>query len=297
MQSKQNRGTLGGSIGMALAVVVGILSSSAGVAAAELNLNTSIDVTTVTANPPTNDGLGYAAVGFDGTNYWVAKWASDTISRITPAGVLVDTFTIPGLTGTRSFTWDGSNLWAGNSTTTIYCIDPATKALCTSGTTTVPGPASGARYVSWDPTADGGVGGFWTGNFNTDIILISMIGTTLATIPAAGLPGGLYGISFDNTTDPGQPFLWLFHQGGTNNCELTAVDVPSGTMRPSTQDLLASAPSLTSGLAGGVFLAQGGIFPTGSSVLALIQGTPNNYLLGFDPAPAYPVQLQQVTIE
>jgi hypothetical protein len=260
---------------------------------------TTIDITALIADPnavPPEEGLGHAAVGFDGTDYWVAKWASATISRISTAGVLVDTFEIAGLTGTRSFTADGTYLYAGNTTSTIYRIDPSTRTLAPPHIT-VSGFVT-ARYASYDPTADSGNGGFWIGNFNTDIVLIDRSGNALTTIPAAGLPGGRYGVAFDNATAAG-PILWMFYQGGlTGQCELGAIDLPSGAVRPSTQSMDFPALGLTNCLAGGTFLASGsGLRGGGRSLLTLLQGTPANFLLGFDPAPTFPVELQSFSVE
>jgi hypothetical protein len=265
---------------------------------AQLALQTSIDVTTLTfvpddPNPPIDAGTGWAAVGFDGTNYWVAKWASAKMARISQAGVLVDTFEVVGLTGARSFTFDGTNLWAGNATTTITCVSPTTLTTC--GTITAP---AAARYISFDPTADGGNGGFWMGDFNSDIQLIDMAGNNLVTIAAGTLTtSGRYGVAFDNVTDSG-PILWIFYQGGaTSPCELTAIDLPSGAQRPSKQDISLSEPSLTACLAGGTFLAQNPSLPGGISLLTLLQGTPNNFLLGFAPSATFPVELLGFSIE
>lgn len=201
-----------------------------GTANADLALQFTRDIGTPT-------GLtGYAAVGFDGTNFCVARWnsaLSTDISRITPAGALVDTFQIAGLSGTRSLTWDGTQFWAGNATTTLRRVDPVTKTV--TATVTVP---IAARYVTYDPTANSGAGGFWIGNFDTDIVQVSMTGATLATIPAAttAAMGGRYGIAFDNVSGP-TPFLWVFYQtGGPSTASLGIIDLPSGMPRAQVQN-------------------------------------------------------------
>ena len=258
-----------------------------GSANADLAVQFTRDVDAATGNS------GQAAVGFDGTNFWVARWnaaLSTDISRITPAGALVDTFQIAGLSGTRSLTWDGSQFWAGNATTTISRVDPATKTV--TATLTVP---IAARYVTFDPTANSGAGGFWIGDFNSDIQQIDMAGNTLATIPAANLTsvGARYGIAFDNTSGPG-PFLWVFFQtGGPSSASLGVVDLPSGTPRPMFQDIAALTPDATS-LAGGAFLTSGiGMGPT---LLLLAQGAPNT-IVGLTPAANVPVELTTFSVE
>lgn len=258
-----------------------------GSANADLAVQFTRDVTAATGNP------GQAAVGFDGTNFWVARWDASTstdISRITPAGALVDTFQIAGLSGTRSLTWDGSQFWAGNATTTIRRVDPVTKTV--TATLTVP---IAARYVTFDPTANSGAGGFWIGDFGSDIQQVSMAGATLATIPAANTATmtGRYGIAFDNTSGP-SPFLWVFFQtGGPSTASLGIIDLPSGTPRPAFQNIAALTPDPAS-LAGGAFLASGiGMGPT---LLLLAQGTPNT-IVGLTPAANVPVELTTFSVE
>ena len=268
--------------------VAAVTFGFAGAAHADLASQFSYDVTTLTGNS------GHAAVGFDGTNIWTARWSSaisTDISRITPAGAFVDTFQIAGLSGTRSFTWDGSQFWAGNASTTLSRVDPVTKLV--TATLTVP---IAARYVTYDPTADGGAGGFWIGDFSSDIRQVSMTGATLATIPAATIASftSRYGIAFDNVSGP-TPFLWVLFQGtcGTAQSCLGIIDLPSGTPRAAIQDVNATANSVGA-LAGGIFLTNG-IVP-GRTLLTLTQGTPDT-IVGFTPAASVPVSLQSFNVE
>ena len=259
---------------------------------AQVTSQFTIDITTIIDAEIPGEGQGYAAVGFDGTNLWAARWASDRFTRITPAGAYVDSFVIPGLTGTRSMTWDGTHFWIGNATTTIYRVDPTTQMVDT--TVTVPVEA---RYLTFDETADGGNGGFWLGNFNTDIIQIDMSGNLLATIPAATVGfQGRYGLAFDNVTDSG-PILWVFFQEGANTTELGILELPSGNPKPDTQDLFPFMPAgSTSSLAGGIFLTSG-LVSGENTLLALGQGTPVNAIMGFQPAATLPVELIQFEVD
>src|SRR5690606_19843770 len=68
--------------------------------------------------------VGMAASVFFNNEFWVSRWASDTIYRFDTLGALVSEFVISGLSGTRSFTTDGTYIYAGNNTNTIYRIDP-----------------------------------------------------------------------------------------------------------------------------------------------------------------------------
>jgi hypothetical protein len=236
--------------------------------------------------------VGNAAVGFDGTHLWVAKWASADISILLPNGTFVETFQVPGLTGTRSLSWDGSQFWVADNTTTVRRVDPTTRAVTTSITVPV-----ASRYAAFDPTADGGNGGLWIGNFNGDILLVSLTGTTLTTLPATGFPSitGRYSVVFDNVTGA-TPFLWAFFQGGTATTELGIIDLPSGTERSPTQNLLANLGDLTSGLAGGMALTSG-LVSGEPTLLTLVQGTPINVLLGLRPSESLPVELQSFSVD
>ena len=72
--------------------------------------------------------------------------------------------------------------------------------------------------------------------------------------------------------------LWVFYQGGTNNVQLGAIDLPEGTPRAETLDLLAFVPNAVSALAGGLFRTSE--LPGGQNfLLALAQGTPDNAIV------------------
>lgn len=221
-------------------------------------------------------GTGNAGVTPVGLNFWVSRWASDTIWTITAAGTVTGSFTVPGVTGVRSLTTDGSFVYAGANTSNIYKIDPATQTLAS--TISVPSVAN-IRYCTYDPTANSGQGGFWVGTWTTDFTLVSMTGAVLSSVPASshGLTA-TYGLAFDGAS-PGGPYLWAFHQTGvtgTDLADLIQVNIASGS-----QTVLhdVTADMGTPGdLAGGVYV--------NASPLALIgvtQGTAN-LLFSYDIA-------------
>ena len=77
----------------------------------------------------TGGATGMAAVMQIGNDYWVSRWASDSIHRYNLNGQLLQSFVVPGLTGIRSFTYGGSFIYAANNTDTIYRINAFTKTL------------------------------------------------------------------------------------------------------------------------------------------------------------------------
>ena len=234
--------------------------------------------------------LGMAGCNWINGEFWVSRWASDTLYRFDINGSLISEFTIPNLSGTRSFTTDGTNLYAANASNTISIINPTTQTV--TGTITSQASVT-ARHCTYDSTLDNGNGGFWTGNFNTDIVAISMTGTVLSTITTAthGL-GGMYGSAFDNVSTGG-PYLWIFHQGGTAQSEITQLQLPAGTQTGITHDVIGDVGAqigLTSGLAGGLFITDQ-IVPNQWTIGGLCQGTPSNTIFGYelsDPTPSGP---------
>jgi hypothetical protein len=217
--------------------------------------------------------------------FWTSKWASDTMLIWSAAGAFQQKLTIAGLTGVRSLAFDGTYLYAGNNTTTIYRIDPVTKLLAPPHINS--GSANAVRHCSYDPTLDGGAGGFWVGNFATDVDAISMTGTVLSSIPSAahGLVG-MYGSAYDGFT-AGGPYLWVFDQSGTNTSQIERITLATGaTYGLASHDVFmdfSGTNSLTSGLAGGLFITDqlvGGQFSLGG----MIQGTPNNVLFSYELA-------------
>ncbi|MEZ4829359.1 MAG: T9SS type A sorting domain-containing protein [Bacteroidia bacterium] len=229
---------------------------------------------------------GLAGAVFLGTEFWVARWSVDTFYRMNAMGSVLETFTIPNgaatLSGTRAMTTDGTHIYIGNNTTTVYEINPATKTI--SGTFTAP-LAGNIRFITYDSTANNNNGGFWVGNFNTDITLISRTGSVLSSIPASihGL-GGMYGAAVDRFSQGG-PYLWVFHQGGTSSgAEIAQLKLPAGTPTGVSFDVDANLGSL-SGLAGGLFIAKG-IVPNKTTLGGILQAGPDRlfgYELNFVP--------------
>lgn len=217
-------------------------------------------------------GIGNAGVVILGTEMWVAKWASDTISSFTLTGTLNAQFTVPGVTGIRSLTTDGSFIYAGANTSSIFKINPATRTLI--GTINVP-TVPNIRYCTYDPALPG----FWVGSWATDITLVNMTGTATVSVPASShLLTATYGLAYDGV-NPGGPYLWAFHQTGTaNNADLIQVNIASGVQTSVIHDVTSDIG--TSGdLAGGICIVPAPVL----SIVGVLQGTPN-YAFAYDIA-------------
>ncbi len=204
--------------------------------------------------------------------FWTSRWASALLHRWTAAGTLIEEFSIAGVTGTRSLTFDGTYLYAGINTTAIQVIDPVTKTKV--GTITAP---QTVRYISYDPTADGGAGGLWLGNFSTNPQLISMTGTVLNTLTYASLGvTSIYGAAVDNYS-PGGPFLWFWGQGAGAGTPQYLVQVSPATGLPTglQHDVLTDVGvGNVDAIAGGVFCTTG-LVPGFASLGGLLQGAPD----------------------
>lgn len=227
------------------------------------NLNRAIWTIQLDADP-TAIGTSLAGVIWTGTEFWCAKWNSADIYTADASGNLTGNFTISGITGARSFTTDSSYIYIGAAGGSIYKVDPATKTLISTISTSV----TSCRYVTYDPTLNSNAGGFWTGAYGSDITSVSMTGSTLSTISSAthGLTG-IYGMAYDNFSTGG-PFLWAFDQGG-NDADIIQLDMsgsPTGLMHDANSDLGAGG-----GLAGGLFICDN-YFPGTTSIIGINQG-------------------------
>ncbi|RMG74899.1 MAG: hypothetical protein D6722_01855, partial [Bacteroidetes bacterium] len=233
----------------------------------------------ITATPA---AVGNAGAVFVNGEFWVARWQSDTLSRFQADGTYIGAFLIPTsgggtLSGTRAMTTDGTDVFIANNTSTIYRIDTATRTI--SGT--IAAPITQARFLTYDSLANGGNGGLWTGNFNTDITLINLSGGVLQTIPAATHTlGGMYGAAVDNFSTGG-PYLWVFHQtNGPSQGTISQLQLPAGTPTGVFRDVFGDLGGNT-GLAGGLFIANG-IVPGEATLGGVLQGNPNNFLFGYE---------------
>ena len=151
------------------------------------------------------------AVATDGNHFYTATWSSNyshgffryELDGSSPVG-----FSIPGVPlAIRSLTYDGEYFYAGVASMTIYKLDLVNETLVGTITPFCSGVNS-IRHLSYDPTLDGGNGGFWIGDWAT-LGAVSKTGAQL--IPNSATPAleNIYGSAFDNKSDPANPVLWL----------------------------------------------------------------------------------------
>lgn len=137
---------------------------------------------------------------------------------------------------------DGSGteyLWGGKAGNILQKMDSLGNTIATYTHT-------GAIYrtIAWDPNRKG----FWSSDFNTDIVCRDTNGNILGTI--TGSPASKYGMGFDSASTPGQAFLWVWSQsgvtGGTVN-RLHKINITS----PSTTTYTFNLVLPDTGIAGG----------------------------------------------
>lgn len=217
-------------------------------------------------------GVGNAGVVVLGTEVWVSKWASDTISTFSLTGTLTGSFTVPGVTGVRSMTTDGTYIYAGANTAAIYKIDATMHTLV--ATINVPS-VTNVRYCTYNPALPG----FWVGTWATDYTLVDMTGQVSTSVSAAnhGLTN-TYGLALD-AANPGGPYLWAFNQTGTTNAaDLIQVNIATGMQTAAIHDVTLDMGT-PGDLAGGICIVPSPVL----SIVGVLQGT-TNYLFGYDIA-------------
>lgn len=226
---------------------------------------------------------GNAGVCYVNGTYWVSAWASNLIHVLDINGNLMETFSIPGVTGTRSMSWDGTNVYIGTAGTQVFLIDPVSRTI--DNTINIsPTTDATARMVAYDPTLDGGNGGFWTGNFTSDIASFNLSGTQLSLIPAATHGTTLYGGAVDLVT-AGGPYLWIHDQTATGDGDLVVqLQLPSGTPTGLVYDYnISGQPGGNTGIAGGLFISDE-VVPGKVTIIGVDQGTPSDQLFGIELA-------------
>ncbi len=221
-------------------------------------LDFSYDVSTVSA--------GQAGVETDGTYFYTALWASDTIVRYDMSGNLVAKFQVAGVTGLRDLAYDGTHFYGGNSGSDIYQMDftPGAEVLVS----TIAATGTQVRAISYDAASTG----FWVNNWATDIWLVDMSGAIISTITGHGLTD-LYGSAYDDVT-VGGPYLWMFDQAG-NGLNMSQLNIATQTLTGLAYDATPDLP--TGASAGGAFVANIG----GKNILGgLNQG--EHHIFGYD---------------
>ena len=195
------------------------------------------------------------AVETDGNFIYTTNWSgAGVFHKYTMTGTWVSDFTIAGATAIRDLAFDGTYFYGASANMSLKKMDFNTGTLVSTITATCTG-VTGIRHCAYDPTLNSGAGGFWVGNW-TELGAISMTGTQLV----AGVTGNAdcYGSAYDNWSNPSNPRLLLFQQGGSG-VEIHGFDINTLTFSGLAHDA-ADIPGFTAGttLAGGLASYEAG---------------------------------------
>jgi photosystem II stability/assembly factor-like uncharacterized protein len=195
------------------------------------------------------------------TNYKVYRY--DNTGTNGGPGTLVDSLSYVGQC--RDLATDGTYIYGGNASTTVYRFDPNTMA--TLKTFTLSGGA--ARGLAWDPNRKG----FWNCNFSGNIFFHDTTGTLKITL--TNTLTGKYGLAFDSSSVDGSAFIWVWNQESTTANVLYKYLLPAGTLVTSYSFTL---PATSTGTSGGVEVVKN----TDINKVVLLLNYQNVALVGYN---------------
>ena len=223
----------------------------------------------------------------DGTNFYVTKYNSSLIWKISMTGVVLDSFTIAGVTNLKDLAYDGTYFYGGSSGNIIYQMDFNIKYKIA----TISSPNVTVKSISYDPNNDA----FWVGDVGTDLSLVSRSGVVLNTIPAA--THGLlttYGTAFD-TISAGGPYLWALSSSSSSSTTLAQLNVATGTQTGLSHDVTTDI-ALNGGFGGGLWI-QSNLFGNTTTIGGMIRG---KNIFGYDisttAADLYDMELTSIFV-
>jgi hypothetical protein len=234
-------------------------------------------------------GLGNAGAVYIPSidRFWVSRWSTPAgrIYVLTKTGTVVDSFTTSGFTGTRNMVYDPVNneVVCGNATNILYRVNPTTRA--TVGQITMPTNIT-ARFITYDPSAASGAGGFWVGNWNAGNLhfyQVNRSGAQIGIINNTAITG-VYGIAYDYWSQGG-PYLWVWSQGAGAGTPQNIIQLSVATGQPTgvQKDVLTDVGvGQTQAVAGGLFISDQ-LIPGFVILGGVLQGSPDR-LFGYEIA-------------
>ncbi len=236
---------------------------------------------------------GQPGIETNGSHIYTALWNGSDFFRYNMDGSLDESFTVAGVSQIRDMAYDGIYFYGSNASMTIYVMDLENEILVSTISASCSG-ITGIRHIAYDPTLDGGNGGFWIGNWN-ELGAVTMTGAQLhANI---GGNADCYGSAYDPFSDIANPRLLLFQQNGTG------VDIHGFDINTLTFTGLVHSASDIPGFNSGISIAGGlclyGDYVSGNvELIGNIQDDPNiifsYYLTNLcdSAAPGMPQNLQ-----
>ena len=149
---------------------------------------------------------GQYGIATDGQYFYTSDWRSEPESgysflKYNLYGDFIEGFNIPGVSGIRDLTYDGTYFYGAANGSEIYQIDLANKTLVSTINTGI----SNIRHCSYDPVNDG----FWVGAWS-DLLLVNRTGQIISAENGSSFKN-ISGTVYDPYSEGG-PYLWLFCQ-------------------------------------------------------------------------------------
>lgn len=161
---------------------------------------------------------------------------------------------------------DGSGstyLWGGSAGTTLFKLDSLGNRISSYLHT-----GAGYRAIAYDKNRKG----FWSCNFNDNIVCRDTLGNVIKTITATTITGK-YGMGFDSATVADSAYLWVWRQINTSQNALTKVNINSGLV---SAEYVFTNSAVSVGLAGGAEVLVSG------STVSLYLNFQNQAVIGYD---------------
>jgi len=230
-----------------------------------------------------NIANGYGAE-FDGSFFYVTSTLSNLIYKYDSSGNLITTFSIPGISGLKEISYDGTFMYGGTGSSTIYQMDFVSQTLI--GNISSP---FDVRHIAYDEINDA----FWIGSWSGALALISRTGTVMNifSFPLTTVSG----IAYDNVSSGG-PYLWFFDRGGVSPGPqlILQFHIASGTFTGINHNVLSDVGTgQLDAIAGGLFSTQELITGT-FSLGGILIGNPS-ILFVYELVNPIPVELVSFT--
>lgn len=204
--------------------------------------------------------IGEYGVGIDDDDeICVTQWSGDLFAKYDQSGNLLDTFSIPGVSGVRDITFDGEFFFGSPNDYYFYVLDIVTKQLVA----TVQTPMR-IRGITYDPEDQA----YWISeHWSSTFYKVDWMGNVLdSLIPTGNTLDAISGIAFDYKYWYSDPFIWGFSQDSTGAI-IAKYDIATQSQMGSMIDVSGLA---SGGIAGGLSMNSMGPM-SGTLLVGMIQ--------------------------
>ena len=218
----------------------------------------------------------------DGDYFYMGIFGDPTFQKLDINGNQIgSSFTISGINGAYTLTYDGRYVWSARLSSVIHKIDMQANPPVRVEHIIAP---VFVDHITFDQSLDDGAGGFWVGtNNNNDLIMINMSGTEIGRIPAD--THGLHKImatALDNVSIGG-PYLWTICSRAYTPARICQIKLPEGESTGKYFDLYEEGYIEFSDEGSGI-IVMNDLVPETTTLVVQIEG---RKVLGFDMSGFY----------